>query len=234
MAVSKRMKAVYEQVTPNQSYNLDEALGLLKNSSKVKFVESVDVAVILGIDAKKSDQVVRGATLLPHGTGREVRVAVLAQGAQAQAAKDAGADYVGFEDLADEIKQKAENGKLDFDVLIATPDAMRLVGQLGRILGPRGLMPNPKVGTVTPDTAKAVKNAKAGQVSFRSDKGGIIHCTIGKVNFEVKALRENLEKLILDLRKAKPSTSKGIYLKKITLSTTMGPGLVIDQSSLNV
>ncbi len=232
--VAKRIQAIEKKVTPGKAYSVDEACGLLKELSKVKFVESVDVAVMLGVDPKKSDQVVRGATLLPHGTGKDVRVAVLAQGAPAQAAKDAGAEYVGFEDLAEEIKQKAETGKLDFDVLIATPDAMRLVGQLGRILGPRGLMPNPKVGTVTPDVAKAVKNAKAGQVSFRSDKGGIIHCTIGKVSFEVKALRENLEKLINDLRRAKPSTSKGVYLKKITVTTTMGPGLVVDQGSLSV
>lgn len=232
--VAKRIKAINELVTPGQQYNLDDALALLKKCSKVKFVESVDVAVTLGVDPKKSDQVVRGATLLPHGSGRDMRVAVLAQGAQAQAARDAGAELVGFEDLAEEIKKNAEAGKWEFDVLIATPDAMRLVGQLGRVLGPRGLMPNPKTGTVTPDVAKAVKNAKAGQVSFRSDKGGIVHCTIGKANFEVKALRENLEKLILDLRKAKPSTSKGIYLRKITVTTTMGPGLVVDQGSLNV
>jgi large subunit ribosomal protein L1 len=234
MAESKRIKAINEKVTPNKAYNLDEACTLLKSLSKVKFVESMDVAIVLGVDARKSDQVVRGATLLPHGTGRSMRVAVFAQGANAQAAKDAGAEYVGFDDLAEEIKQKAEKGKLDFDVLIATPDAMRLVGQLGRILGPRGLMPNPKVGTVTPDVAKAVKNAKAGQVSYRSDKGGIVHCTIGKVSFDVKALRENLEKLIVDLRRVKPSTAKGIYLRKITLSTTMGPGLLIDQATLNV
>jgi large subunit ribosomal protein L1 len=234
MAESKRVKAIKEKITPNKVYNLDEACTILKSVSKVKFVESMDVAIILGVDARKSDQVVRGATLLPHGTGRSMRVAVFAQGANAQAAKDAGAEYVGFDDLAEEIKQKAEKGKLDFDVLIATPDAMRLVGQLGRILGPRGLMPNPKVGTVTPDVAKAVKNAKAGQVSYRSDKGGIVHCTIGKVSFEVKALRENLEKLIVDLRRVKPSTAKGIYLRKIILSTTMGPGLVIDQGTLNV
>ena len=233
-ALSKRMKAINEKVVPLKLYSIDEATKLLKDNSKVKFVESVDVAIILGVDAKKSDQVVRGATLLPHGTGRSMRVAVFAQGANAQAAKDAGAEYVGFDDLAEEIKQKADAGKLDFDVLIATPDAMRLVGQLGRILGPRGLMPNPKVGTVTPDVAKAVKNAKSGQVSYRTDKGGIIHCTIGKVNFDGNALKENLEKLIADLRRAKPSTSKGIYLKKITLSTTMGPGLVIDQGSLNI
>ncbi|MBN9288508.1 MAG: 50S ribosomal protein L1 [Gammaproteobacteria bacterium 39-13] len=232
--ISKRMKAIREKVSPTEQYNADAALSLLKQVSSVKFVESVDVAVLLGVDARKSDQVVRGATLLPHGTGKDVRVAVFAQGANAQAAKDAGAEYVGFDDLAEEIKQKAESGKLDFDVLIATPDAMRLVGQLGRILGPRGLMPNPKVGTVTPDVAKAVKNAKAGQVSYRSDKGGIVHCTIGKASFDVKALRENLERLIMDLRRAKPSTSKGVYLRKITLSTTMGPGLVIDQGTLNI
>jgi len=232
--ISKRMKAIREKVSPTEQYNADAALSLLKQVSSVKFVESVDVAVLLGVDARKSDQVVRGATLLPHGTGKDVRVAVFAQGANAQAAKDAGAEYVGFDDLAEEIKQKAESGKLDFDVLIATPDAMRLVGQLGRILGPRGLMPNPKVGTVTPDVAKAVKNAKAGQVSYRSDKGGIVHCTIGKASFDVKALRENLERLIMDLRRAKPSTSKGVYLRKITLSTTMGPGLIIDQGTLNI
>lgn len=232
--LSKRMKAMTEKVSPNTIYNIDDACALLKQVSKVKFVESVDVAICLGVDARKSDQVVRGATLLPHGTGRSMRVAVFAQGANAQAAKDAGAEYVGFDDLAEEIKQKAESGKLDFDVLIATPDAMRLVGQLGRILGPRGLMPNPKVGTVTTDVAKAVKNAKAGQISYRSDKGGIVHTTIGKVSFDVKALRENLEKLLVDLRRIKPSTAKGIYLKKITISTTMGPGLVVDQSTLNI
>lgn len=231
---SKRMKAISEKVDTLKAYPIDEAFSLLKECTSVKFVESVDVAVLLGIDPKKSDQVVRGATILPHGTGRDMRVAVLAQGANAQAAKDAGAEYVGFEDLAEEIKQKADSGKLDFDILIATPDAMRLVGPLGRVLGPRGLMPNPKVGTVTTDVAKAVKNAKAGQVSYRSDKGGIIHCTIGKVNFDAKALRENLEKLIVDLRRAKPSTSKGIYLRKITVNTTMGPGLVVDQSTLSV
>jgi len=229
---SKRMAAIREKVSPTTQYNVNEALTLLKQVSAAKFVESVDVAVVLGVDPKKSDQGVRGASLLPHGTGRSVRVAVFAQGPNAEAAKAEGAEYVGFDDLAEEIKKKAEAGKLDFDVLIATPDAMRLVGQLGRILGPRGLMPNPKVGTVTPDVAKAVKNAKAGQVSYRSDKGGIVHCTIGKVTFEVQALRENLEKLIADVRKAKPSTSKGVYLRKIILSTTMGPGLVVDQGTL--
>lgn len=232
--LTKRNKMISESVTPLKAYNVDEALSLLKKLSKVKFVESVDAAVCLGVDPKKSDQVVRGASLMPNGTGRSMRVAVFAQGANAEAARAAGAEYVGFEDLAEEIKQKADSGKLDIDVLIATPDAMRIVGQLGRVLGPRGLMPNPKVGTVTTDVAKAVNNAKAGQVSFRSDKGGIVHCTIGKVSFEVKALRENLEKLIMDLRRAKPSTSKGIYLRKITLSTTMGPGVVVDQSTLSV
>lgn len=232
--MSKRLKEIRENYSKLESYAVNDALSLLKKLSKVKFVESVDVAFCLGIDPKKSDQVVRGASLLPNGTGRDVRVAVFAQGAHAQAAKDAGAEFVGFEDLADEIKQKADSGKLDFDVLIATPDAMRLVGQLGRVLGPRGLMPNPKVGTVTMDVAKAVTNAKAGQVSFRSDKGGIVHCTIGKVNFEVNALKENLEKLIADVRKVKPSTSKGVYLRKIILSSTMGPGLVIDPSSLEL
>lgn len=231
---SKRMRTVSENISATHQYPAEEAISTLKQRSKVKFVESMDVVVVLGIDAKKSDQNVRGATILPHGTGRSMRVAVLAQGANAQAAKEAGAEYVGFEDLAEEIKQKADAGKLDFDVLIATPDAMRLVGPLGRVLGPRGLMPNPKVGTVTTDVAKAVKNAKAGQVSYRSDKGGIIHCTIGKVTFEVNALKENLERLIMDLRKAKPSTSKGVYLKKIVLSTTMGPGMVIDQGTLNI
>jgi large subunit ribosomal protein L1 len=231
---SKRMSAIAEKVNTTKSYALDDALTLLKDLSKLKFVESVDAAVQLGVDPKKSDQVVRGATLLPNGTGRDMRVAVFAQGANAQAAKDAGAEFVGFEDLAEQIKGMADTGKWEFDVLIATPDAMRLVGQLGRVLGPRGLMPNPKVGTVTTDVAKAVKNAKAGQVSFRSDKGGITHCTIGKASFEVKALRENLEKLVMDLRRAKPSTSKGVYMRKITVTTTMGPGLVVDLGSLSI
>lgn len=231
---SKRMNEVRKKVDTAKTYTANEAISLLKDLSKVKFQESVDVAVILGVDAKKSDQNVRGASLLPHGTGRSMRVAVFAQGANAQAAKDAGAEYVGFDDLAEEIKQKADAGKLDFDVLIATPDAMRLVGQLGRVLGPKGLMPNPKTGTVTTDVAKAVKNAKAGQVSYRTDKGGIIHTTIGKVTFEVKALIENMEKILLDLRRIKPSTSKGVYIKKVIVSTTMGPGLVVDQSSLSI
>lgn len=232
VAATKRIKAIKDQIDSDKQYSVEEALALLKKLSSVKFTESVDAAVVLGVDPRKSDQAVRGASLLPNGTGRDVRVAVFAQGAQAEKAKQAGADFIGFEDLADEIKQKAADGKIDFDVLIATPDAMRLVGQLGRILGPRGLMPNPKVGTVTPDVEKAVNDAKSGQVSYRTDKGGIIHCTIGKVNFEVNALAENLAKLIADLRKAKPSTSKGVYLKKVILSTTMGPGLMVDQASI--
>lgn len=230
---SKRMKAIQEVIS-TKAYSAEEAFSLLKQLSSVRFIESVDAAIGLGVDPKKSDQIVRGATLLPHGTGKQVRVAVMTQGAPSEAAREAGADLVGFEDLAESIKQKAAEGKFEFDVLIATPDAMRLVGQLGKILGPRGLMPNPKVGTVTTDVAKAVQNVKAGQVSFRSDKGGIVHCTIGKVSFEVHSLKENLEKLILDLRKVKPHTAKGIYLRKMTVSTTMGPGLLIDQSTLSI
>lgn len=234
MATSKRMKAIRERVSRNEVYAADDAFSLIKDLSSVKFEESVDVAVVLGVDPKKSDQVVRGATMLPNGSGREVRVAVMTQGPNAQAAKDAGAEIVGFEDLAESIQQKAKsNEKFDFDVLIASPDAMRLVGQLGRILGPRGLMPNPKVGTVTPDVAQAVKNAKSGQVSYRTDKAGIIHCTIGKMKFDSKALKENLEKLLADLRKLKPSTSKGVYIKKIVVSSTMGPGLAVDPNGLN-
>lgn len=233
--VSKRMKALRENVS-DKPYLTEAALELLKNPSrKVKFVESVDAAVILGVDPKKSDQMVRGSTLLPNGSGRQVRVAVFAQGPQAEAAKQAGAEMVGAEDLAELIKQKIDSGeKLDFDVLIATPNMMRLLGSLARVLGPRGLMPNPKVGTVTMDVAKAVENAKGGQIAFRTEKGGIVHCTIGKANFEVKALKENLEQLISDLKKLKPSTSKGVYLRKIILSTTMGPGLTIDLGSLNI
>ena len=227
--LSKRMKIIREKVDPTRTYSVEEALQLLKELSSVKFTESVDVAVNLGVDPRKSDQVVRGSTVLPHGTGKSVRVAVFAQGANAEAAKEAGADIVGMEDLAEEIKK----GNLDFDVVIASPDAMRIVGQLGPILGPRGLMPNPKVGTVTADVATAVKNAKAGQVRYRTDKAGIIHCTIGKVNFDVQALKENLEALLADLKKAKPAASKGTYMKKIALSTTMGPGLTIDQSGLD-
>ncbi|WP_022947587.1 50S ribosomal protein L1 [Methylohalobius crimeensis] len=228
--LSKRMKMIREKVDPTQAYSVEEALKLLKELSTVKFAESVDVSVNLGVDPRKSDQVVRGATVLPHGTGKTVRVAVFAQGANADAAKEAGADIVGLEDLADSVKQ----GNMDFDVVIATPDAMRVVGQLGPVLGPRGLMPNPKVGTVTPDVASAVENAKAGQVRYRTDKAGIIHCTLGKVNFDDNALRENLEALLADLKKAKPGSSKGVYMQKIALSTTMGPGVPVDLSSLKI
>ncbi len=228
--LSKRERAIRAKLTPGRLYPIEEAFALLKDVSKVKFPESVEVAVNLGVDPRKSDQVVRGSTVLPNGTGRQVRVAVFAQGANAEAAAAAGADRVGFEDLAADVKA----GKLDFDVVIASPDAMRVVGALGQILGPRGLMPNPKVGTVTPNVADAVRNAKAGQVRYRTDKAGIIHCALGKVSFEPAALKQNLEALIADLKKAKPSTSKGIYLKKITVSSTMGPGLVIDQASLAV
>lgn len=226
---SKRYQAIKAKLTPGKLYPVNEAFELLKSLPPAKFTESVDVSVNLGVDPRKSDQVVRSSTVLPHGTGKQVRIAVFAQGANATAAQDAGADIVGFEDLAERIKQ----GVLDFDIVIASPDAMRLVGQLGKILGPRGLMPNPKVGTVTPDVATAVKNAKGGQVRYRTDKAGIIHCTIGKVSFQANQLRENLQVLLADLVKAKPSTSKGIYMKKVTLSTTMGPGVAIDQSSLS-
>lgn len=228
--IGKRLKSARETIDRDKVYALDEALGLLKNSSKVKFVESVDVAVRLGVDPRKSDQVVRGATVLPHGTGKDVRVAVFAQGENAEKATAAGADIVGFEDLADRVK----GGEMNFDVVIATPDAMRVVGKLGQILGPRGLMPNPKVGTVTPDVEVAVKNAKAGQVRFRTDKAGIIHGTIGKVSFEVDALKENLRALVTDLLKAKPAAAKGQYLQKISVSTTMGPGIAVDQQSLEL
>ncbi|HHQ69441.1 MAG TPA: 50S ribosomal protein L1 [Halothiobacillaceae bacterium] len=228
--LSKRQKMINEKVDPNKQYTVGEAVDLLKSLSKVKFNESVDVAVNLGVDPRRSDQMVRGSTVLPRGTGQDVRVAVFAQGANADAAREAGADVVGMEDLADEIKQ----GRMDFDVVIASPDAMRVVGQLGQILGPRGLMPNPKVGTVSPDVAEAVKNAKAGQVRYRTDKNGIIHCTVGKVDFDADAIRENLLALLGDLMKAKPSASKGVYMKRITLSTTMGPGLKLDQSDLSL
>ena len=226
---SKRVRDYREQVAELDVEPVDEVLGRVKQLATAKFDESVDVCVNLGVDAKKSDQVVRGSTVLPNGTGKSVRVAVFAQGAAAEAATDAGADIVGTDDLAEQVK----GGNLDFDVVIAAPDAMRIVGQLGKILGPRGLMPNPKVGTVTPDVAGAVKNAKAGQVQYRTDKAGIIHCSIGKASFEVAALKENLEALIADLEKAKPSSSKGIYLKKITVSSTMGPGLGVDKASLD-
>ncbi len=228
--LSKRAKAIGEKIEHGKQYPLDEALGLLSDLSKVKFRESVDVSVNLGVDPRKSDQVVRSSTVLPHGTGKSVRVAVFTQGANAEAAKEAGADIIGMDDLADEVKK----GNMDFDVVIASPDAMRVVGQLGQILGPRGLMPNPKVGTVTADVATAVKNAKAGQVRYRTDKGGIIHCTIGKVDFKVDQLRENLQALLADLNKLKPSSAKGIYMKKITVSTTMGPGLCVDQTTLGL
>ena len=226
---SKRTKQIREKVPQGQVFPLEEALALIKETSKVKFNESIEVAINLGVDPRKSDQVVRGATVLPHGTGKNVRVAVFAQGENADKAKAAGADKIGFEDLAEEIKK----GVMEFDVVIATPDAMRVVGQLGQILGPRGLMPNPKVGTVTPDVAGAVKNAKAGQVRFRTDKAGIIHGIIGKADFDVKALKENLNALLADLHKAKPASAKGVYLKKVTVSSTMGPGIPVDQSSID-
>jgi large subunit ribosomal protein L1 len=227
--LSKRQKAISEKLTPGKQYTIDEAISLLNSLPPLKFKESIDVAVNLGVDPKKSDQVVRGATTLPAGTGKTVRVAVFAQGANAEAAKAAGADIVGFDDLAESI----QGGNLNFDVVIATPDAMRVVGKLGTVLGPRGLMPNPKVGTVTPDVATAVKNAKAGQVRYRVDKAGIVHAGIGQVGFSADAVRQNIEALVADLKKAKPATSKGIYLQKITLSSTMGPGLIIDLASLS-
>lgn len=226
--VTKRKQQIREHVKEGHQYAIDEALQLLKKVSTVKFDESVDVSVNLGVDPRKSDQIVRGATVLPHGTGKTIRVAVFAQGEQAEAAKAAGADVVGFEDLAESIKA----GNLDFDRVIATPEAMRIVGQLGQILGPRGLMPNPKVGTVTPDVKTAVDNAKAGQVQYRTDKTGIIHCSIGKLSFDDVALQENLQMLLDALKKAKPSAAKGVYLKKISVSSTMGPGIVLDQATL--
>ena len=226
--LSKRVRAFKEKVDPQKAYPLEEAVSLLKEFSTVKFNETVEVAVNLGVDAKKSDQAVRGATTLPHGTGSDVRVAVFTQGEAADKAKAAGADLVGMEDLAEQIK----GGMMDFDVVIASPDAMRVVGQLGQILGPRGLMPNPKTGTVTPDVETAVNNAKAGQVRYRTDKNGIIHGGIGKISFELDAIRGNLEAVLADLKKAKPAASKGVYLKKISLSTTMGPGITIDQASV--
>lgn len=228
--LSKRAKVIKEKVEPGKQYPISEAFSLLKTLSSVKFVESIDVAINLGVDPRKSDQLVRGSTVLPNGTGKTVRVAVFAQGANADAAREAGADIVGFEDLAADIK----GGMMDFDVVIATPDAMRVVGQLGQILGPRGLMPNPKVGTVTPNVAEAVTNAKAGQVRYRTDKSGIIHCPIGRVGFDPAALQQNLEALIVDLKKIKPSAAKGVYVQKITVSTTMGPGLSVEQASLEM
>ncbi|MFP5344299.1 MAG: 50S ribosomal protein L1 [Gammaproteobacteria bacterium] len=226
----KRIAAYKKKHTPGRLYAVDEAVKLVKECATAKFDESVDVSVNLGIDPKKSEQGVRGSTVLPHGSGKSVRVAVFAQGANADAAKAAGADIVGFDDLAASVKA----GKIDFDVVIAAPDAMRVVGQLGQVLGPRGLMPNPKVGTVTADVAGAVKNAKSGQVRYRTDKAGLVHCSIGKASFKPEAIRENLMALLADLQKVKPSASKGIYLKKITVSSTMGPGFVIDQASLGL
>ena len=226
--LTKRMRTIREKVEATKDYEITEAVALLKELATAKFVESVDVAVNLGIDARKSDQNVRGATVLPNGTGRDVRVAVFTQGANAEAAKEAGAELVGMEDLAELVKK----GEMNFDVVVASPDAMRVVGQLGQILGPRGLMPNPKTGTVTPNVAEAVKNAKAGQVRYRNDKNGIIHTTIGKVDFTAEQLQQNLESLIVALKKAKPSQAKGVYLKKVTISTTMGAGVSVDQSTL--
>jgi large subunit ribosomal protein L1 len=226
---SKRAKLFAEKVSRGRLYPVDEALSLIKELATAKFSESVDVAVNLGVDPRKSDQVVRGSTVLPNGTGKTVRVAVFAQGPNADAAKEAGADIVGFEDLAERIK----GGEMDFDVVIATPDAMRVVGPLGPVLGPRGLMPNPKVGTVTADVATAVQNAKAGQVRYRTDKAGIIHCPIGSVQFEVGALKESLAALLADLSKAKPAASKGVYMKRVTVSSTMGPGVTVDQSTIS-
>ena len=228
--VSKKAKAIKEKVVRSKQYSVAEAVGLLKEFANSKFDESIDVSVNLGVDPRKSDQNVRGASVLPNGTGKTVRVAVFTQGPNADAAREAGADIVGMDDLAEQVKR----GEMNFDVVIASPDAMRVVGQLGQILGPRGLMPNPKVGTVTPDVVTAVKNAKSGQVRYRTDKSGIIHCSIGKVSFDETALKQNLEFLISDLKKAKPTAAKGVYLKKISLSSTMGPGLWIDQGSIDI
>ncbi len=228
--LTKKAKLIVAKVDKSKQYSISESIALLKEFANTKFDESVDVSVLLGVDPKKSDQNVRGASLLPNGTGKTVRVAVFTQGPNADAAKEAGADVVGMDDLADQVKK----GEMDFDVVIASPDAMRVVGQLGQILGPRGLMPNPKVGTVTPDVATAVKNAKTGQVRYRTDKGGIIHCSIGKVSFDENSIKKNLEFLIADLKKAKPSSAKGVYLQKIAISSTMGPGLCIDQSSIDI
>jgi large subunit ribosomal protein L1 len=228
--VAKRMKDWTSKVVPGKQYPIDEAIKLVKEFAKAKFAESVDVAVNLGIDASKSDQQVRGSTVMPHGTGKSVRIAVFTGGKNADAAREAGADIVGLEDLAAKVK----GGEINFDVAIASPDAMRVVGQLGQILGPRGLMPNPKVGTVTPDVATAVKNYKAGQVKYKVDKAGIVHCAIGRANFEPVKLKENLVALLHDLQKHKPSTSKGVYLKRLTVSSTMGPGVAIDQASLSL
>jgi large subunit ribosomal protein L1 len=229
MAIGKRTRAFREKLEAGKAYAIDEALGLVKDNASAKFVESIDVAINLGVDPRKSDQVVRSSTVLPNGTGKTVRVAVFAQGANADAAKEAGADIVGFEDLAESIKA----GNMDFDVVIASPDAMRVVGTLGQVLGPRGLMPNPKVGTVTPNVAEAVKNAKAGQVRYRNDKNGIIHSTIGKASFSAEQIKENLEALLVALKKGKPAGAKGQFLKKVSLSTTMGAGLKVDQATID-
>ncbi len=228
--LTKRQKLIAEKINTDTVYGVVEGFDLIKSLPQSKFVESVDVSVNLGVDPRKSDQVVRGATVLPNGTGKTVRVAVFTQGDNVQAAQDAGADIVGFDDLADEVKK----GNMDFDVVIASPDAMRIVGQLGQILGPRGLMPNPKVGTVTPNVAEAVKNAKSGQVRYRTDRAGIIHCRIGNVEFDSAKLEENLESLLVALNKGKPSSAKGTYLKKVSISTTMGPGVVVDHTSIKV
>ena len=228
--LSKRMRLIQEKIDRGRAYPIAEAVELLGEISNAKFKESVDVSVNLGVDPRKSDQVVRGATTLPHGTGKETRVAVFAQGANAEKATQAGADIVGLEDLAEQVKR----GELSFDVAIASPDAMRVVGPLGRILGPRGLMPNPRTGTVTADVEAAVKNAKAGQVQFRTDRGGIVHGCVGKVDFNAQQIKENVEALLADLQKAKPGSAKGQYLRRVTLSTTMGPGIAIDQASLEV
>ncbi len=228
--LGKRLKAIREKFNAEEAYGIDEAIKILSDNSKVKFDESVDVAIKLGVDATKSDQVVRGATIMPAGTGKNIRVAVFTQGPKADAAKEAGADFVGMDDLADEIK----GGMMDFDVVIASPDAMRVVGKLGTVLGPRGLMPNPKVGTVTPDVVTAIKNNKAGQAMYRIDKNGIIHTMIGKVSFTVDSLKENLDALLKDLVKKKPSSAKGKYIQKVVVSTTMGPGIEVDQSSLDL
>src|SRR6201993_2179963 len=228
MALVKRQKPWKEKIAPGKHYAVDEALKLVKEFATAKFAETVDAAVNLGIDASKSDQQVRGSTVMPNGTGKTVRVAVFTSGKNVDVAKAAGADIVGLDDLAAQVKA----GEINFDRVIASPDAMRVVGQLGQILGPRGLMPNPKVGTVTPDVATAVKNAKAGQVTYRVDKAGIVHCTIGKASFEVNALKENLHALVADLLKAKPASSKGVYLKRVTVSSTMGPGVRVDQATL--
>jgi large subunit ribosomal protein L1 len=228
--LTKRAKMIRDRVESARSYPAEEAFALLKELSTVKFLENVDVAVRLGVDPRKSDQVVRGSTVLPHGIGKQVRVAVFAQGPNADAATEAGADRVGMEDLAEEMK----GGNLAYDVVIASPDAMRVVGQLGKLLGPRGLMPNPKVGTVTPNVAEAVQNAKAGQVRYRTDRAGIIHCPLGKVDFDPAKLRENLEALLINLNKVKPSAAKGVYMKKVTVSSTMGPGLTVDHAALDL